>query len=204
MTISNLPRGSLIGECPMERVRWAIAGTGRMAAVLAREFRTRGDHCNELVAVVSRSLELARSFAAQHGIRKAYDNIDAAAHDIGVDAVYIATPHSRHSEDMLACLRGGKAVLCEKPFTLNAAQAERVIDEARRKGVFAMEAMWMRFLPASLELRRRLEAGMIGRVRLVVGGGAFVPDCDTTHYLFDPKRGGGVLLDAGVYLVSMA
>jgi predicted dehydrogenase len=105
---------------------------------------------------------------------------------------------------MLACLQGGKAVLCEKPFTLNAHEAERVIAAARSRRVFVMEALWTRFLPAVVALREMIVAGAIGRVQMLIGGGAFVPDFGPEHYLLDKRLGGGVLLDAGVYLVSMA
>jgi predicted dehydrogenase len=95
-------------------------------------------------------------------------------------------------------------VLCEKPFTLNAGQAAAVIAEARRKRLFVMEAMWTRFLPAIEALRGLLAEDAIGQVCLLIGGGAFIPERTAGHYLFERSLGGGVLLDAGVYLVSMA
>jgi predicted dehydrogenase len=105
---------------------------------------------------------------------------------------------------MLACLRGGKAVLCEKPFTINAGQALQVINESRSAGRFVMEAMWTRFVPAVVALREQLASGAIGRVRMIVGGGAFVPDPAGHPYILNKQLGGGALLDAGVYLVSIA
>jgi predicted dehydrogenase len=185
-------------------VRWGIIGTGRMAATIAGELAALSPQGFECVAVASRDLERARSFAAQHGVRRGYDSVERLVEDAEVDAVYVATPHSRHATDMLACIAAGKPVLCEKPFTLDAAEAERVVNAAQSNAVPVMEAMWTRFLPAVVALRRMLAEGEIGTVRLLVGGGAFIPRFDPTHYLFDPTLGGGVLLDAGVYLVSLA
>ena len=187
-----------------ERVRWGILGTGRMAATIATELATLRDDGHELVAVASRQHARAAEFAARHRIPVAVEHYDELAHDGRVDAIYVATPHSLHAANMLACLAGGTAVLCEKPFTLNAGQAAEVIGVARRRRLFVMEAMWTRFLPAIEALRQLLAEEAIGRVRLIVGGGAFIPDRTAGHYLFDRSLGGGVLLDAGVYLVSIA
>jgi predicted dehydrogenase len=124
--------------------------------------------------------------------------------DPAIDAVYVATPHSHHHEAMLAVLSAGKAVLCEKPFALNAKQAHEVLDAARRGNLFAMEAMWTRFLPAIVALRELIASGQLGELRLIFGGGAYLPPVDAEHYLLNPHLGGGVLLDAGVYLISLA
>ncbi len=188
----------------MDKVRWGILGTGHMAAIMAAELSAMQAEGVELVAVASRSAQTAEDFAAQNGIRKAWGDYAALATDDQVDVVYIATPPSLHHENMLSCLRGAKSILCEKPFTINAQEARRVIDEARHKGIFVMEAMWTRFLPTIVAARALLSTGTIGRVQMIVGGGAFVPDVRTGHYLLRKELGGGVLLDAGVYLVSMA
>jgi predicted dehydrogenase len=188
----------------MQSVRWGIVGTGRMASMMAGELAGLGCHGTELGAVASRQLDTARNFALRHSIPAACDSIDELAARADIDVVYIATPHVRHCDDMLACLEGGKSVLCEKPFTLNAPEAERVVAAARARGLFAMEAMWTRFLPCMVALRAHLADGTLGSVRMLVGGGAFVPAPEAGHYLFDRHLGGGVLLDAGVYLVSMA
>lgn len=188
----------------MDTIRWAIIGTGHMARTMARELLALGDAGVELVAVGSRRVETARTFATEYGIPHAWGDYESVAGDAAVDAIYIATPHVLHHDTALASLRGNKAVLCEKPFTLNAREAAFVIAEARHRQVFAMEAMWTRFLPAVAAVRDLLQAGTLGRVQMIVGGGAFVPDKAPGHYLFDRQLGGGALLDAGVYLVSMA
>lgn len=189
---------------PAAPVRWGIVGTGHMAAVLAAEFAAITDDEAQLVAVCGRDAERTAAFAAGHGIRRTHADFPALARDPDIDALYIATPHTLHHDCMLAAIEAGKAVLCEKPFTVNAAQAAEVIDAARRRSVFVMEAMWTRFLPAIAALRKLLAGGAIGRIQMLVGGGAFMPDRSGNHYLFDPQRAGGVLLDAGVYLVSLA
>lgn len=185
-------------------VRWGILGTGRMADTLAREIAGMPAERAQLVAVGSRSAATAEAFARRHGIPHRWTGHLELARDRDVDAVYVATPHGLHFEHALACLEAGKAVLCEKPFTLNAAQAARLVGVARENGLFLMEAMWTRFLPAIIAVRELVAAGTLGRVALVIGGGAFIPAYDPAHYLFDPKLGGGALLDAGVYLVSLA
>jgi predicted dehydrogenase len=188
----------------METVRWGIVGTGRMATTIADEIERLNGRGHTLAAVASRHIERAREFAGSRKARAAHDTVGALAADPAVDAVYIATPPSEHAPAMLDCIAAGKPVLCEKPFTLDAEEAERVAAAAQRRRVFVMEAMWTRFLPAVARLREILASGVLGDVRLVIGGGAFVPAYDPENYLFDPKLGGGALLDAGVYLVSMA
>jgi predicted dehydrogenase len=188
----------------METVRWGIVGTGRMARTMADEIGRLASKRHALAAVASRRIGQAREFAGGRIGCTPYESVRDLAADPGVDAVYIATPPSEHAAAMLDCIAANKAVLCEKPFTLDAAEAQRVATEANRRGVFVMEAMWTRFLPAIERLRAILAARELGAVRLVVGGGAFVPAYDPGNYLFDPRLGGGALLDAGVYLVSMA
>jgi predicted dehydrogenase len=185
-------------------VRWGILGTGRMAAVMAAELRELADRGAELVAVGSRSSSAAEGFARTFGIARAHGSHAALAADQGIDAVYVATPPVAHAANVRACLDNGKAVLCEKPFTMSSAEAREAIALARERKLFLMEAMWTRFLPAVQEARNLLRAGAIGDVQLIIAGGAFMPDYDPGYYLFSPELGGGALLDAGVYLISMS
>lgn len=187
----------------MRTVRWGIVGTGRMAATIADEINAMRSYGTSVEAVASREMDKARAFAQRHGVNRAVDDLGALATDAAVDALYIATPHTHHLDGLLAAVAAGKAVLCEKPFTLNAAETDRVVRAADNSGSFVMEAMWSRFLPALAAVRAIVNAGILGRVHLIVGGGAFQPDRSGDHYLFDPARGGGVLLDAGVYLLSL-
>ena len=143
-------------------------------------------------------------FASEYDIPRSHASYDALADDPGIDLVYVATPHSLHRDHSLLCLDAGKGVICEKPFALNAREAADAIVRARERRLFLMEAMWTRYVPAVVALRELLADDIIGNVQLMIGGGAFMPAYDPDFYLFDRRLGGGVLLDAGVYLVSMA
>jgi predicted dehydrogenase len=184
------------------KIRLGILGTGRMAGDFAAGLR-HADNV-ELVAVASRSQESALRFASTFGIPRHYASYAALASDPQVQLVYVATPHSCHLENSLMCLDAGKAVLCEKPFTINAGEAAKLIAKAREKHLFLMEAMWTRYIPAVVRLRELLAQNAIGNVQLMLAGGAYMPAFDPKAYLFRPELGGGVLLDAGIYLVSMA
>lgn len=186
----------------MPPIRWGIAGPGRIAASLAPDFAHVPDA--ELVAVGSRSAERAEAFAREHGAPRAHGSYGALIADPEVDAIYIATPHPQHHRIALAAIRAGKAVLVEKAFTATLAGAREVVEEARRRGVFAMEAMWTRFQPAIVEARRLLAEGAIGEVVCVQADLGLARAFDPADRLFAPELGGGALLDLGVYPVSFA
>ena len=185
----------------MKPIRWGILGTGRMAEAFTLAMPEVVD--SEIVAVASRKQARADEFANKHNIGLALGDYQALVAE-EIDVVYVATPHVFHEENMSMCLDANKAVLCEKPFTINSKQAETVIALARRKNLFLMEAMWTRFIPAIIKLRELLAKKTIGDVQVMLAGGAFMPEFDPEFYLFDPELGGGVLLDAGVYMISMA
>lgn len=185
-----------------DSLRWGIVGTGRMARAFAADLALLPDA--RVTAVASRTPDKARAFGAEFGAAHHFDSAAALAASGTADIAYIATPHALHCADTLACIEAGMPVLCEKPFALSAAQAGRMVDAARRRGVFLMEALWTRFVPAVVHLRERLAADAIGPVQLLLAGGAFIPEPDPDFYLFRRDLGGGVLLDAGVYLLNMA
>lgn len=186
----------------MEVVRWGILGTGRIASAFAAALESLPDA--ELVAIGSRSVEAASSFAERFGATRFQASYAELAADPDIDIVYIATPHALHHANARLCLEAGKAVLCEKPFTLNGAQARDLAQLARERKLFLMEAMWTRFLPAMAEVRRIIEGGTIGEVRFLTADFGFRKEFDPRHRLFDPLMGGGALLDVGVYLASLA
>jgi predicted dehydrogenase len=186
----------------VETVRWGIMGTGRIAGDFATGLRALPDA--ELAAVGSRSAAAAAAFAERFGPTRRHADYAALAADPDVDIVYVATPHPFHHANARLCLEAGKAVLCEKPFTLNADQARDLVALARARGLFLMEAMWTRFLPAMVEIRHRVEAGELGEVRLLTADFGFRKPFDPGHRLYDPELGGGALLDIGVYLVSLS
>lgn len=184
------------------RFRWGILGAGTIARKFAAGVAALPDQ--ELAAVGSRTQAAADHFAAEFGILRRHASYAALAADPGLDAIYIATPHSYHKEHTLLALRGGKAVLCEKPFAINVVEAQEMVAEARLRGLFLMEAMWSRFLPIVAEMRRLIADGAIGQVRMVQADFGFRTAVNPVHRLFDPALGGGALLDVGVYPVSLA
>ncbi|WP_337101961.1 Gfo/Idh/MocA family protein [Paenibacillus sp. YIM B09110] len=186
----------------VKTINWGIAGPGGISS----KFATDLAHAEgaKLVAVGGRNLEKAESFASKFNIPRAYGSLEELAADEEVDIVYIGTLHPAHKENALMLLRAGKAVLCEKPFTMNAAEAEEMIQLARQSGVFLMEAMWSRYLPPIRKVREWLAEGHIGEVRMVKADFGFNIGWAPESRLLDPKLGGGALLDAGIYPVSFA
>ena len=183
-------------------VRWGILGTGRVAGDFAQGLRSVPDA--RLTAVGSRTQAAADRFAAAFPGARAHGSYAALAADAEVDAVYVATPHSRHREDSLLVLAAGKALLCEKPFATNAGEAEEVVRAARAAGLFCMEAMWMRFIPAMLKALELARSGVIGEVRMMTADFGAPADPDPSNRFFNPALGGGALLDRGIYPVSLA
>jgi len=183
-------------------VKWGILGTGK----IAKRFMQAAFYVPEaqVVAVGSREQHTADQFGAQFGVPKRYGSYDALIGDPEVEIVYVATPHTLHAENTLAALQAGKHVLCEKPFTINAQQAETVIQAARASGKFIMEGMWTRCFPVVREIVRRIQAGELGEIRYLQADFGFRPAFDPTSRLFAPELGGGALLDVGVYPVALA
>ena len=185
-----------------EKVRWGILGCGNIAKKFAKALDVLDDA--ELVAVGSRKQQTADAWADEFGVPRRHGSYKALADDGQVDAVYVATPHPMHKENTMLCLQAGKAVLCEKPFTVNAAEARAVIGLARRKNVFCMEAMWPRFMPALARTRELLAEKAIGEVRMVKADFGFRMGWNPESRWLNPALGGGGLLDMGVYTVSLA
>ena len=186
----------------MKKVRWGILGTGAIARQFVQGLRSLPEA--EVFAVGSRSEASAAKFADKRNIPRRHASYDDLASDPDVDVVYIATPHPFHAENATLCLQAGKAVLCEKPFCVNAAEAERVVELAREKRLFIMEGMWTRFFPLMEEVRRLVSEGAIGEVRMLNVDFGFRADLDPASRLFDQRLGGGALLDVGVYCVSFS
>jgi predicted dehydrogenase len=182
-------------------VRWAIVGTGGVAR------RTVGDLqlCEnaELVAVCSRDQAKADSFAAEHGIPGAFGAFTELLESEGVDAVYIGIPHGRHFEYASQALSAGKHVVCEKPLTMTAAEAEELQRLSEDNRAFLMEAMWMKFTPAMTKLTELLRAGVIGEPRLIQAGAGFPVPPDGPARYWVAKLGGGALYDLGVYTLAL-
>lgn len=182
-------------------INWGILGTGKIAQDFAQGLNyVEGA---KLTAIASRQLKTAQTFATQFKLEKAYGSYQELVNDPTIDVVYVATPHHRHKEDCCLALNAGKAVLCEKPFALNAAEAQAIVDLAREKQLFCMEAMWMRFLPVMQEVKTLINQGKIGTVKYLKADFGYPVQNISPNRFFDPN-GGGALLDRGVYLISLA
>ncbi|WP_306231898.1 Gfo/Idh/MocA family protein [Agrococcus beijingensis] len=180
---------------------WGILGAGGIAGAFARDL-TLGGH--RVAAVGSRDEQRARDFAGTHGIPHAHAGYAALVADPDVDVIYIATPHSHHREHALLAIEAGKHVLVEKAFTTTGDDAQAVVDAARARGLFAMEAMWTRFLPTMVAVRERIAAGELGDLLSVTADHSQMLDLSPGSRLIEPSLGGGALLDLGVYCVSLA
>jgi predicted dehydrogenase len=184
-------------------VRWGIVGPGRIAAKLVEDFpHVPGA---EVVAVASRSQERAAGFVAEHGLSaRPYGSYREVLDAPDVDVLYIATPHPQHRAIALAALRAGKAVLVEKAFTVSPEATREIVAVARETGVFAMEAMWTRFMPAIVRMRELLADGAIGEVRGVQADLGVRNPLTPGDRFVAPELGGGALFDLTVYPVSFA
>ncbi|GCB25429.1 trans-1,2-dihydrobenzene-1,2-diol dehydrogenase [Aspergillus awamori] len=193
-------------------LRWGILATGTIAETFARDLlidpASRGvtDVSHLLVAVASsRSTEIASRFINKIGAPSsciAYGSYDALVADPRVDVVYVASPHSHHYQNAMLGLQAGKHVLCEKPFTVTARQAHRLVETARERERFLMEGMWTRFLPISAQIRQEIQKGAIGPVIRVFADNSIGTDALKElkdSYLTKKELAGGALLDLGVY-----
>lgn len=182
-------------------VAWGIVSTGTIAAHFAEDIKRAGNA--RLVAVCSRDRVKAKAFATAHGAARAHGSLGDLLADPEIEAVYVASPNHMHAETTRLALEAGKAVLVEKPLATSATDAEALAALARRKGLFLMEGLWTRFLPAMDLVRAKIAEGAIGAVTSVGGELCFRHAYDPASRFFDPKSGGGVLLDLGVYAISL-
>lgn len=182
-------------------IRWGILGTGEMAHVYTEDLLTLPGH--RVVAAGSRSPASAERFAAAHGIERAHGSYAELAADADIDVVYVATPHPVHYSAAELCLRAGRGVLVEKPFTTGAADAARLAALARERKLFAMEAMWTRFNPLIIKVRELVAAGAIGDVHAVYADFSWPAPYDPATRLWSKELAGGALLDLGVYPLTL-
>jgi len=137
-------------------------------------------------------------------VPRRYASYAALVEDPDVDVVYVSTPHQDHRESTLLCLSAGKNVLCEKPFAINAGEARDMVEAARNRGLFLMEAMWTRYRPVMVKVREILDSGALGEIRYLSANIGWQNPFDPLFRLYNPELGGGSLLDGGVYPVSFA
>jgi predicted dehydrogenase len=183
------------------KVRWAILGAGRIANAFAKDFYLMQNA--ELIAVASSDKEKAASFAKEYNIPEAISHEELFNSD-SIDAVYIATTHNFHFEQAMHCLQNGKAVLCEKPITVNDSQFKKLMSVSEEKNIFLMEAMWTYFLPAIQKANEWLAQGRIGKLKVIQADFAFNMEKNMEGRMYNPNLAGGALLDLGVYPISLA
>jgi predicted dehydrogenase len=185
----------------MSNFKWGILGPGGIARAYAKDLQLLDGH--EVAAVGSRTLSNAQEFAKSFG-GTAYGSYEELVADPTVDAIYVATPHPSHKDNVISALNAGKPVLCEKPFAVNAHEAREMVAAAERNGVALMEAMWARFLPHYAHVREIIASGVLGQILTVQADhGQRLADRNIPR-LIEPSLAGGALLDLGIYPVSFA
>jgi len=190
-----------------EKIGWGFIGTGTIAKSFAACLSLVPDA--EIAAIGSRSLDTAQTFAATYG-GKPYGSYEAMLSDPNVDVVYVATPHMVHEENVIMAAEHGKAILCEKPFTVNRPSAERMFAAAKAADVFCMEGLWSRFFPAWREARRILESGELGQLVSIDAATCWGASRRPGEGFREgdrrivPELAGGALLDAGIYVLAAA
>jgi predicted dehydrogenase len=185
----------------LSNFKWGILGPGGIARAFAKDLQLLDGH--EVAAVGSRTLSNAQEFAKRFG-GTAYGSYEELVADLTVDAIYVATPHPSHKDNVISALNAGKPVLCEKPFAVNAQEAREMVLAAEKNGVALMEAMWARFLPHYAHVREIIASGVLGQILTVQADhGQRLADRNIPR-LIEPSLAGGALLDLGIYPVSFA
>lgn len=181
-------------------MKMAILGAGHIAGIMAKTIVHMEKA--EAYAVAAREPSRARAFAKEHGFAKSFDSYEEMLQDPAIDLVYVATPHSHHYEHVKLCLEHGKNVLCEKAFTINAIQANDLLDLAKKKKLLLTEAIWTRYMPMRFILDGLLESGIIGEAHSLTGNLCYV--LNHLERNWNPALAGGALLDLGVYVLNFA
>jgi len=183
-------------------ISWGIIGTGNIANQFASDFEYVKE--GKLVGVASRTKTKAEKFAKEYGIENSYASYEAMLKDPSIDIVYIATPHTFHKVHTLLALNYNKHVLCEKPFAVNKNEVNEMIQVAKKKNLFLMEAMWMAFQPVFQQVQKWIAEDRIGRIQTIKAEFGFQPPYDLNSRLFNINLAGGTLLDTGIYPLTLA
>ncbi|MEN9444082.1 MAG: hypothetical protein RIS47_972 [Bacteroidota bacterium] len=178
-------------------IKWGILGTGFIARKMAEALAFVPNA--KLYAIASRNLDTAQKFADEFAVVKAYGSYEELAADPEIDLVYIGTPHPFHFPNTMMCLEQGKGVLCEKPFAMNRMEVDLMVESARSKNLFLMEAFWTRFLPHFRFLETSLDSGKIGTITKIEADFGVKSTFDPDGRFFNKDLGGGALLDIGIY-----
>ena len=185
-----------------KKIKWGILSTGWIAHKFATALRVVEN--SELYAVGSRNLETAKKFAGEFNIPRAYGSYEELVNDPNVDVVYIGTPHNLHLENTLLVLNHNKHVLCEKPLGINLKEANTMIEKAREKNLFFMEALWSRFLPNIIQTKELIDSGEIGDVKLMTAFFSIKSDNGPEHRHYNIDLCGGTILDIGIYNIFLS
>jgi len=180
-----------------DKIKWGIIGCGKIAHKFVSDLALIDEAV--LTAVASRSYEKADEFAQKHKAKKAYGSYDELFLDPEIDIVYIATPHHLHAELSIKAMENNKHVLCEKPLSINYKEAKLIIETSRRTKRFFMEALWTRFNPSFVEVKKRIDDGEIGEIKYINADFAFRSDFSTDDRTLNINLGGGAILDIGIY-----
>ncbi len=186
----------------MRLVKWGIIGAGKIAEKFISDFNYVSH--GKIMAIASRDIFKSQLLAEKYGIPKFYGSYNEMLTDSSIDAVYIATPHSLHFEHTLLCFEHRKHVLCEKPVTVNAGQLRILIEEAQKRNVFFMEAMWTAFNPSIIQMQTWLAEKKLGKLHFIQAEFGFKANPDPEARLFNPHLAGGALLDIGIYPLTFA
>ena len=186
----------------MQSINWGIIGCGAIAHQFVQGIK-KLNNCT-ILAGASLTTGRAESFTKSHQIPRAYRDYQSLVNDSDIDAIYIATTHNFHFENIKLCLENGKHVLCEKPFTVNAKQTKTLVALAKKSNCFMMECVWTRFLPAIKQLSHLLAQDIIGEVHTVTANFSICEDFPPEHRLRNKNLAGGALLDLGIYPLTLA
>lgn len=186
----------------MKIIKWGIIGTGTISSKFAAALNSLDN--TELVAAASRDLNRAKEFANRFRIKKAYGSYEELVMDPEIDVIYIGTPHTEHKNNSELCITHGKAVLCEKSFTINQKETQYLISLAKEHNVFLMEAMWTKFLPTTKVVKKWIQEKLIGEIKYMNMSFGLQAEYDVNSRLYNPKLAGGALLDVGIYPITYA
>ena len=186
----------------VQKINWGIIGPGNIAHKFAHDLML--SKTAQLYGVASRDPERAKNFGRKYKAVKHYGSYAELAADPDIDVVYIATPHTFHFENTMLCLKEGKAVLCEKPMGMNSGEVKAMIDEARSRNLFLMEAIWTRFIPGTIKMLELVHGGAIGSINFIRADFGFRAGPDRPERVFNKSLGGGSLLDIGIYPLYLA
>ncbi len=193
----------LNGEGKRANMKWGIIGPGSIAHDFVKDF-DQLKTLQQVVSVLSHHEETAKEFAKEFSVQEVYTDLDKFVQETSAEIVYVATPHTKHYEEVKACLENGLHVLCEKPMGINHAQTSELYQLAKDSNVYLLEGMWLRFLPHIHRLKEEIDKGTIGKLISVNATMCYKAPKDPESRYYDPALGGGSLLDLGIYPVFLA